>query len=345
MKPYKRFWKPRHLIWLLVLPFLFGVLRSLPVGEIWAALSNLRIWQVLLLVGINLGILLLFSSRWWLILRSKGYPLPYFSLVRYRLSAFGISYFTPGPQFGGEPLQVYLLRANHNLPISAAIASVTLDKLLELLGNLTFISAGLAVVISSGSLPGAAPFLALFLSFALLALPAGYLLILLFGGYPLKSAAHRFTHRLQPFFVAHPRAQTGIKALTNAEVQIGQFCRQQPFVLIQATLLSLLTWILVIAEYRLTLYFLGQPVDWMAAISLLTAARIAFLLPVPGGLGTLEASQVLAMQALGFNPALGISVSLLVRARDLLLAGFGLWLGAYLTQRKPVYPLPSQAGD
>jgi len=51
------------------------------------------------------------------------------------------------------------------------------------------------------------------------------------------------------------------------------------------------------------------------------------------------------MQALGFNPALGITVSLLVRARDLLLAGFGLWLGAYLTQRKPVYPLPSQAGD
>jgi uncharacterized membrane protein YbhN (UPF0104 family) len=77
----------------------------------------------------------------------------------------------------------------------------------------------------------------------------------------------------------------------------------------------------------------------------LTAARIAFMLPSPGGLGTLEASQVLMFEVLGFNPALGISISLLVRGRDLLLGGLGLWMSTILVQRMPVNSLPSQAGD
>jgi len=101
----------------------------------------------------------------------------------------------------------------------------------------------------------------------------------------------------------------------------------------------------VIAEYWLTLVFLGQSLGAYQIISLLAAARIAFLLPSPGGLGTLEASQVLMMQAFGLNPALGIGVSLLIRGRDLALASLGLWLGAYFSRRQAPIILPSQAGD
>jgi hypothetical protein len=240
---------------------------------------------------------------------------------------------------------VHLLRLKHNLPASAAIASVTLDRLLELLGNFSFIAAGLAVVILSGSLQGAAPYLALSASLVLLALPAGFLVILYFDGHPLRSTQSRLANRLQPFFLTHPNAHAVVKSLVSAEDQVSQLCQRQPIVLVQAMLLSLLIWTAVIIEYRLTIAFLGQPVDWVTAISLLTAARIAFMLPVPGGLGTLEASQVFAMQALGLNPSLGISLSLLIRGRDLLLGGIGLWLGAYLIRREPLDTSPSQVGD
>jgi uncharacterized membrane protein YbhN (UPF0104 family) len=121
--------------------------------------------------------------------------------------------------------------------------------------------------------------------------------------------------------------------------------RRKPGYLLAGLLFSLLIWAGIILEYRLTLLFLGQPVSWPAIIFLLTAARIAFLLPSPGGLGTLEASQVLAMTSLGLSPALGLSVSLLIRARDLFLSSLGLWLGAYLAQKNPGKALPSQAGD
>jgi hypothetical protein len=52
-------------------------------------------------------------------------------------------------------------------------------------------------------------------------------------------------------------------------------------------------------------------------------------------LGTLEASQLLAFAAIGLNPAIGVSLSLLIRARDVLLGGLGLWWGSRrLPQRR-----------
>ena len=77
---------------------------------------------------------------------------------------------------------------------------------------------------------------------------------------------------------------------------------------------------------------LGLNLTPVQTISVLTAARIAYLLPLPAGLGTLEASQVLALGALGLNPALGISLSLLIRARDVALGGFGLWWAGLKSQ-------------
>ena len=63
----------------------------------------------------------------------------------------------------------------------------------------------------------------------------------------------------------------------------------------------------------------------------MTAARIAFLLPAPGGLGVLEASQVLTFSALGLNPAVGLSLTLLIRVRDIALGTGGLlWAGIIL---------------
>ena len=108
----RRFLSPRRaytgaLIALAFILLLAWALRDLSFQEIEAALQSLTLPELLALFTLNGFIFLLFSSRWWLILRSQGYHLPYLALSGYRLSAFSVSYFTPGTQFGGEPLQVY----------------------------------------------------------------------------------------------------------------------------------------------------------------------------------------------------------------------------------------------
>jgi glycosyltransferase 2 family protein len=341
MNTLRKLWKPRYLVWIVALPFLWWTLRQIPVGDIWSTLSALTLGQLLFLAGINLVILLLFTSRWWLILVSLGYRLPFISLIAYRLAGFGISYFTPGPQFGGEPLQVHLTRERHAVPAPSALAAVSMDKILELLSNFSFILLGVWVVLRSRvaqvdlSLPLVVPAAVLFL------LPATYLTAIWFGWQPLTRLSRQLPVRL----AAHPSSQRAVRVLALAEEHMTSFCRHSPKTLLQIMLITGLTWLLVIFEYWLSLHFLGYDLEGYQIISLLTAARIAFMLPSPGGLGTLEASQVLMFEVLGFNPALGISISLLVRGRDLLLGGIGLWISALLVQRVPVNSLPSQAGD
>jgi uncharacterized membrane protein YbhN (UPF0104 family) len=97
--------------------------------------------------------------------------------------------------------------------------------------------------------------------------------------------------------------------------------------LLAALLVSLVSWGTLIGEYWLALYVLGASLTPGQLVTALIAARIAILFPLPGGLGALEASQVLAMEVLGLDPALGLSLSLLIRSRDVLLGVLGLWWG------------------
>jgi uncharacterized membrane protein YbhN (UPF0104 family) len=91
-------------------------------------------------------------------------------------------------------------------------------------------------------------------------------------------------------------------------------------------------WLSLLGEYLLMVRFLGIPFDLVQGVIALTLAQLAFLVPLPGGLGALEASQVLAMQLFGLSPALGLSLSLLIRARDVIFGGAGLILAAWLAR-------------
>jgi uncharacterized protein (TIRG00374 family) len=327
-----RLWALNALLGLVIALLLVWGLRRISFGAVWSALSQLRPGAVLALMLLNSVIFLLFSSRWWLILRAQGHRLPYLSLVKYRLAAFAISYFSPGTQFGGEPLQVYMVHHRHAVPGVASLAAVTLDKLFEMAANLTFLLAGLLVVVDL--LASYNRTLLLLAIGGLLTLPLGYLLALWLGRFPVTGVIVRLPDRLRGSTLSRKTAP----AVVAAERQMATLIQRHPGLVLWALLLSGLNWLLILAEYWLSLRFLGQPLTLLQTISVLTAARLAFLLPLPGGLGALEASQVLAMQALGLNPALGIGASLLIRARDLSFGALGLALAAVYARRVAFHP-------
>ena len=128
-----------YLLWLVIPFLLWWVLRDIQYIDIWNTINQLDFWQIVVLLAVNVIIALLIGSRWWLILLSQGYPIASLRVTAYRIVAFGISYFTPGPQVGGEPAQVYYIHDRHQVPVDSAVASVSLDKILELLANFTFI--------------------------------------------------------------------------------------------------------------------------------------------------------------------------------------------------------------
>lgn len=308
------------LLWLLAPLLVWWALRVVPLTALRDALAALHLLEIAGLLLLSTAVILSFAGRWWVILRGQGERVPWLALVRYRLAAFGVSYFTPGPQVGGEPLQVYLLRERHGVPLAAATASVALDRLLDLLVNAALLALAAGFVTARGVLGGRLGAVALLLALALAALPAGYLLALAAGQRPLAA----LRARLQP---APGRLARLMGLLAATEAQAGDLGPERRAALAWAALVSGLSWALMLAELWLILSALGLSPSAVELAGVLVALRLAFLLPSPGGLGALEAGQVLAFQALGLNPAAGLSLSLIIRARDVLFGGLGLWWG------------------
>jgi len=312
--------------WLIAALLLVWVWYSVSLTETLAFLRQLGLSQIVALLAMNGLVLLVLNGRWWLILYGLGYRLPYLTLTGYRVAAFGLSYFTPGPLIGGEPLQVYLLERHHGVPRATAIAVMTVDKLLEWMGNVLFLVIGVAFILQQQLLePALASKIATF-SLFLSILPFALLLAIWQKRYPISSFWQLGDH--VSFLRTHPLYQKIEATIGESETVTTHFCHQAPLALCAALLVSLLGLVALFAEYWLMLSCLGVDLTFSQLMAALAAARVALFLLIPGGLGAIEASQVLALSHMGFSPAVGVSISLLIRARDVILGAAGLWWGS-----------------
>jgi glycosyltransferase 2 family protein len=297
---------------------LYFALRDAPLRDIWTVLGGLHYWQIAVLLLIDMLIYALITARWWLIIRAENKHVGYLPLIGIRLAAFGISYFTVGPQVGGEPLQILHLRS-HGLSYTRATASVFLDKLLEFLANFLLLGFGLLALAQAGLLSGSgAPALPAWLAVgALLLWPLTHILLLYHGIYPLSILA-----RLLPF-------QKLRRFVAACERMAGDFCRRHLISLLSATAFSVLAAVGTVSEYFLMTSFLHIHLNFWQTAAAWTAGWLSFLVPLPAGLGALEASQVFTFGFFGIAAATAISLVLLVRGRDLLLGGLGLILAGH----------------
>lgn len=310
------------LAWLAVPLLLWWALRRVPLALAWHSLSGLAAWQILALLAVNLTILMGMALRWWVALRALGSRVSLRALFAYRMAGFAVSFLTPGPQVGGEPLQVYLLHRRHAVQAAHGLASVFLDKLIEMLTNFIFLLLGILVA-SRGGMLARVPVGWLGVgSLALLALPAGHLAALRLGKRPLSGLAKHLSVKSDNLYL-----RKASDFISKAEEKMGSLISTRPGALGGMLATSAGVWVLSIGEFFLMLNFLGAPADIPRAIAMLTATRLAFLLPAPGGFGTLDSGLVIAAQLAGFTPAVGLAASMLIHARDFVLALSGLGIG------------------
>lgn len=308
------------LFFLALAALLAWALRNVPLYDIWLVVRRLHAWQLGILLFLNGLIYVLLSLRWWLVVRAGARQVPYWPLLLVRLAVFGVSYFTVGPQVGGEPLQVLALQRRYRVPYSQATASVLMDKLLEFLVNFLLLAIGLSAILRAGLLaqgnPSTLP--VLILLSLLVAWPPLHIGLMYFGRLPLTILLARL-----PFV---PKRSGFVRFVRASEWMASRFCRRHMRALLLALFVSLLAGCGMLLEYGLVLNFLAINLPFWSVVAGWTAGWLSFLVPLPGGLGALEASQVFALGAFGIPAAKAIGVTLLVRARDLIVGGFGLLL-------------------
>ncbi len=312
--------KLKYLLWIPVPFLLYWALKDIRFRELFEILGRLTILQVGVLLAVNLLFVLILTLRWTVILRGLGAPVGLFRLFTYRLAGYAVSYLTPGPQFGGEPLQMYLANKRSDVGYDVGSASILLDKTFELLGNFTFLGLASLAFIPLGVLSSSGLRLAIPLPSLLIALPAAYLAAVFLGARPLSW----FLSRLPAGFLDRPRIQKTVAVIRSGETKILTYCRRPGRILGQILLFFLLVWTISLAEMRLVLYFLKVPVTLGETLLILAGGKFAFLLPFPGALGALELTQTGMFELLGLGAQTGMSLVLYMRARDLLFAAAGL---------------------
>ncbi|MEM9778201.1 MAG: lysylphosphatidylglycerol synthase transmembrane domain-containing protein, partial [Chloroflexota bacterium] len=230
--------------------------------------------------------------------------------------SFAISYITPGPQFGGEPFQVIQIEKRHNVPLAAATASVTIEKVLMLFTNLLFLVPGIFLVVQNQLFTSADLAWGLAPAFAAFGLLAALMLAWGTGRQPLGKIFGRWWPN---WWLS--------QEIINTEAEIGAFCLNHPRAILVAAGWASLNWVLLAFEYWLMARFLGIEVSWVQGLMMLTVFRLALLMPIPAGLGAVEGGHVWILGAMGFTPAaeLALSLSLLIRLRDIILTAVGLW--------------------
>ncbi len=260
--------------------------------------------------------------RWWIIVRAGNKTIPYFPLVLIRVAVFGISYFTLGPQVGGEPLQVYYLQRKYGMTYTRATSTVIMDKLLEFLANFFLLVIGLTAIIQAGifSANAGKPLVSLILVAAILLWPFIHITLMVRGIYPIGAALRAA--------ISRSGTPKWIRFIMVSERLAGLFCQRNPGALWMAAGASLAAGAGMIAEYTLITSFLGINLHSWQTVAAWATSWLSFLVPLPGGLGALEASQVFTLGAFEISAALAISVVLLIRARDLLIGGLGLLLAS-----------------
>lgn len=268
---------------------------------------------------LSLAVLALQTARWRAMAAAVGAPAAAPRIAAARLAGDGVASLLPLARVGGDPLRAVLARQGA-ARLSSASAGVAIDRLLELIGNLlalavyltVFSAAALAATSAAGSLAigGAIA--------GLLALITALIVRLARGGRPLA-----------PLYGARARRWAGrwahwLGGLRQVEDHLLAFFAAHRATFAAGLLLTVLIELVIVLQYRALLAAFGVHLELPALLMVLLGGGLARAVPTPGALGTLEATQVLAVGATTGHAELGFVVGVILRLHETLIMLAGM---------------------
>ncbi len=325
------------LTWLCSLSLVLWILKGLPLETILESVSGLSLWQWSLWSLLNLVIILIYVQRWRCLSVAAGLEIKFKHLFLLRQAGQLISFITPGPQFGGEPFQVYWIWKRFSSPGTLAILSVALDRFFELWINFAVLLLGIVILMLTPAL-GLADWSALAMALALI------IMILSWSGWFLVSHQEKISGWIKKLALRWQNSPQLVRIDSHWDelgTRLRRLIRSKKPALSLALFLALLGWAGMIFEVWLLLGFFDIDPGFTALVLLVVAMRLAFLLPLPGGVGTLEASIFWAFSGLGLPMTGAAAVIAMMRLRDIvvLLVGFFALLRIHQTGPAKVIPV------
>ncbi len=254
--------------------------------------------------------------KWREILKSQGNLIPFFQLFKAYLAGFSLMYLFQIFSLGGEFLRGYVIKKENSLPFSKAMASVIIDRILDLTVGFFIIIFGILIFIFKIGLPPSSLimiFLATFLAF-LIGVFLFYYKVLKKES-PLKFFLRFFIKKYEKDHSPFPM-----------EEEIFNFFRIKQKIFWKSLGLTFLKNGVLLLRCWSLLFFLGKQVEFLPAFSIFGFYSLAAVLPIPAELGTEDATQLFVFNSFGLTGATATAFVMIIRGADLILALAGLFL-------------------
>ncbi|MFH1597671.1 MAG: lysylphosphatidylglycerol synthase transmembrane domain-containing protein [Patescibacteria group bacterium] len=294
------------------------VLRNADVEEIITHLEKVSFLKVVGLVLLSIFIFCFYAFNLKTVLRSYGARINFVKVTILRLIGDSVSYVTPVMYIGGELMSAYILKKDHDLPFSKGMASIVLDKMISLTVTIFYLVVGIII------------FIVYFVEDIKILIPT---IIVLVASVGFLAFFYRKTWRNQGllFSLLKVFGLHKIKFFSNSKENIDQFDYQLHYFFkyrrryfFYALAIIFTATVVTIGEYKLILYFLGIDMSLLNIILLRVIFIASTAVPIPGGLGTVEAGQAGYFSLIGLGASTGVSFILIIRFLQLINVSVGL---------------------
>ena len=291
-------------------------------------------WRFLLVLPLG-GAAAALNTLSWSLATAPERRVAFGALLRMLLAGEAVNALAPVGFVGGELVRYAAL--SRRIPAAEAVASVTVAATAQFAGQVLFVLSGVPVALTLLQLPGwRAGVLAVSAGAGLL---LALVLCLACSPRPLDGLARSLTRFA---WVARLRGRLSPAARQALRGTAGAV-RRRPADFGLSVAAAFAAWQVGVVETLVVLRLLGRPagVARALAIEVLAVTIEGIFFFVPARLGTLEGGRVAACVAVGLDPAAGLVLGVVRRARDLVWAVPGLVL---LGALKPRYSLERRPG-
>lgn len=273
-------------------------------------------WGAIPVIGLTILSVCVNLLRWKLILKHRGYNLPYRKLIGPWLVGNTFSYITPITYVGGELISCQMLKENSDVDWAKGFASIAIDKILEGTIMIVSILAGLYFFLFEIGIPSFGIGLLLSVSAII-----GFAFLLFFfysRSFRRKSIAGPFITR--PLRLDHSK---GGEVLKTIEANVFEFFQPREKMLWLGLLLTIAKAVIIWLRSVFLIFFLGGDIVLGKAMSAQAFSYLSGFIPIPGSLGTQEAIQTYSFSSLEMGADTGVVFTLIIRAIELIIVAAG----------------------
>lgn len=320
----------RWQLWLGILisaVLLYFALRGLHIGQVWKELQHARYWWLLPGIAVYFIGVWVRSWRWHYLLR----PLKKIS-TRSMFPIVTIGYMGNNvyPARAGEVLRSVILKQRENVPVSASLATILVERIFDAVVMLMFVFLNLSEL---AKLTGASGFVG---SIQQLAIWGSILFLGALVLFMLAAMFPKVTERVIHWLVDHLLPARIREKVRDVSLRFlsGLASLRSPFEVLMIFFTSAIIWLLETGKYWFVMHAFNFEVSFFALMLMNGIVNLTTTIPsAPGYIGTFDAPGIALLTAYGVSGEMAAGYTLVLHA--------ALWLpitalGAYYYFKQPL---------